>query len=66
MGVKVSRGGFEPPTQGFSILCSNHLSYLDLTKIMRLAFQFSNSIPLHRATKVLCFTNHAIYIDCTK
>ncbi len=26
----MSRGGFEPPTQGFSVLCSNQLSYLNI------------------------------------
>lgn len=25
----MSRSGFEPLTQGFSVLCSNQLSYLD-------------------------------------
>ena len=29
--ITMSRGGFEPPTQGFSILCSNLLSYPDLS-----------------------------------
>ena len=28
--IILSRGGLEPPTQGFSVLCSNHLSYLDV------------------------------------
>ena len=34
----VSRGGFEPPTQGFSVLCSNQLSYLDSTKTRLFTF----------------------------
>ena len=30
--LKMSRGRFELPTRGFSVLCSNQLSYLDSSK----------------------------------
>ena len=58
----LSREGFEPSTQGFSVLCSNQLSYLDfLYSIKKYIICKKNSgvkgfEPLNVGSKFRCLT----------
>ena len=58
----MSRGGLEPPTQGFSVLCSNHLSYLDFFICMFFASLRNGQSgvkgfePLNVGSKFRCLT----------
>ena len=48
----MSRGRFELPTQGFSVLCSNRLSYLDMR---------SKNLTLELKTKIQADIVSAFY-----
>ena len=44
----MSRGRFELPTQGFSVLCSNQLSYLDM-RSKNLTLELKNQFQVDKA-----------------
>ena len=72
----MSRDGVEPSTQGFSVLCSNQLSYLDDFKTLQLIEVFNTWLkrknisgvkgfePLNVGSKFRCLTTwrHPIYV----
>ena len=44
--LMVAREGIEPPTRGFSVLCSTNLSYLALQSRSRIEQKYCNAVNL--------------------
>ena len=57
----VAEGGFEPPTQGFSVLCSTELSYSAILIFYYIMFYPSFIILFFNDTKFSSFYPQAIY-----